>query len=392
MDPLPLPLPLGTAGPDRAIESKESEMTDATGQSIISSDSHVLEPHDLWQNYSPKEFHDRVPRLVRGPEFDRMEGEGFESDLMAMRPEIRGESEEDIRKHGRWEEVFQGGYDPHQRVKDLETDGVDAEVLFPTTGMSFYPIQDDELRWTLFRAYNTWLHDFCSAYPDKFKGIAILDDDVDQATAELERCREMGHVGAMVPLFPSTTYRDRSFDRLWECASELQMPLNLHSSTFRDQSKSFFNITAFTDRLLNTPYQVQHVLFDLMFSGVFDRFPTLKVVSTENDAGWAGHMAERGDYWFHRQLKLAAAEEVVCTNPPSFYLHRNVFHAFMRDRTAVLAHEVIGTESLMWGNDFPHYISTWPYSQELIEEYKKYVDPPTHAKIFCDNVRALYQF
>jgi predicted TIM-barrel fold metal-dependent hydrolase len=367
-------------------------MPDATGALVISSDSHVLEPHDLWQQYSPGEFADRVPRLIRGDDFDRLVGEDFQSDLMAMRPEIRGEPEDAVRQRGRWEDVFRGGYDPAQRVKDLETDGVDMEVLFPTTGMSFYPIADQDLRWTLFRAYNTWLSDFCGVYPERFKGIALLDDDVDLALAELRRSKGLGHVGAMLPLFPSVTYRDPGYEPLWAEAEALQMPLNLHSSTFKDKSRSFFNITAFTDRVLNTPYQIQHVLFDLIFSGVFDRFPNLKIVSTENDAGWAGHMAERGDYWFHRQLKLAAADEVVCLNPPSFYLQRNVFHAFMRDKTAVLAHEVIGSESLMWGNDFPHYISTWPYSQELIEEYRKYVDPTTHAKIFSGNVRALYQF
>lgn len=362
---------------------------------IISADSHVLEPHDLWQNYAPKEFRDRVPRLVRGETSDALVGEEFESKLMGMRPEMKGESEEDVPLEGRWEEVFKGGYDPHQRINDLAVDGVDAEVLFPTTGMSFYPITDPELRWALFGAYNDWLRDFCSAYPAKFKGIAMLDiDNLDRAVAELERAKALGHVGAMLPLFPGDeqTYRDQPFDRLWAKAVELEMPLNLHSSTFKDKRKSFFHIKSFTDRLLNTPYQIQHVLFDLIFSGVFDRYPALRIVSTENDAGWAGNMAERGDYWWHRQLKLAAADEVVCKHPPSYYLHNNIRHAFMRDRTAVLANEVIGSDALLWGNDFPHYISTWPYSQELIDEYRKYVDPATHAKVFSGNVRSLYHF
>jgi predicted TIM-barrel fold metal-dependent hydrolase len=362
---------------------------------IISADSHVIEPHDVWVNYTPEAFHDRVPRLVRGSEFDKLLGEEFESQLMAMRPEIKGENPDTISANGRWEDVFVGGYDPHQRMKDLAVDGIDAEVLFPTTAMSFYPITDSELRWGLFRAYNSWLHDFCREYPNNLKGIGILNHDtVDLAISELERCKELGHVGVMIPLFPgdTLTYRDAALDPLWERAADLQMPVNLHSSTFRDRSKSFFNIVSFTDRLLNTPYQIQHVLFDLIFSGVFDRYPGLRIVSTENDAGWAGNTAERGDYWWHRQRKLAAADEVVCTNPPSYYLHQNVRHAFMRDRTAVLAHEVIGTDTLMWGNDFPHYISTWPYSQDLIDEYRKYVDPTVHAKVFCDNVRALYRF
>jgi uncharacterized protein len=370
-------------------------MSKAHGELIISADSHVTEPHDLWVNYTASEFHDRVPRLVRGDQFDKVVGEEFESQLMAMRPELKGEDPDAIRAMGRWEDVFPGGYDPHQRIKDLAVDGIDAEVLFPTAGMSFYPITDPELRWALFRAYNTWLHDFCAEYPDTFKGIALLNHDtVDLAVDELGRSKDLGHVGAMIPLFPgdAVTYRDRQLDVLWQAAADLEMPINLHSSTFRDRTKSFFNIPSFTDRILNTPYQTQHVLFDLIFSGVFDRHPDLKIVSTENDAGWAGNMAERGDYWWHRQLKMAAADEVVCKHSPSYYLHNNIRHAFMRDRTAVLAHDVIGTDSLMWGNDFPHYISTWPYSQDLIDEYRKLVDPSVHAKVFSGNVRALYNF
>ena len=360
---------------------------------VVSADSHVVEPHDLWQRYAPAEFQDRVPRLVRGETCDKLVGEDYVGDVGLLAGCLR--KDEDVRVEGRWDEdVFPGGYDPHQRVKDLEIDGVQAEILFPTIAMAFYPIPDVTFQWELFKAYNTWLADFCGEYPMQLKGIGMLNHEtVDLAIAEMIRCKELGHVGVMIPLFSgeSVGYRDPALDPLWAAAAELELPVNLHSSTFRDKSKGFFSLTSFTERLLNTPIQIQRTLFELIFSGVFDRHPNLKVVSTENDAGWAGHMAERGDYWWNRHRKLIV-DEVACTQEPSFYLHQNIRHAFMRDRTAILSRDVIGIHTLMWGNDFPHHISTWPHSQDLVEEYRKDLDPAEHEQLFCSNARDLYRF
>jgi predicted TIM-barrel fold metal-dependent hydrolase len=217
---------------------------------------------------------------------------------------------------------------------------------------------------------------------------------VELAVAELERSHRLGLVGGMVPLFSgeSVTYRDPGLEPLWAKAAELHMPIHFHSSTFRDKSRSFFNLKSATDRLLNTPYQIQHVLLDLIFSGVFDRHPDLRLVSAENDAGWAAALAERGDYWWQRHRQILPEGEIACVEPPSAYLARNIRLTFMRDRSAILARDVIGTATLMWGNDFPHHISTWPHSHDLIDEYRKDLDPSEHALVFGGNVQALYGF
>ena len=361
-----------------------------TGFDVISADSHVIEPHDLWQRYADPAYRDRVPRLVRGDDHDLLVGEDYEGHIGLLSGVLRkGEA---VKVDGRWDDdVFPGGYDPHQRIRDLALDGVSAEVLFPTVGLAFYPIADQGLLWSLLRAYNSWLADFCGEYPDQLFGIAMLTaEDVGAAVAELRRCKDLGHVGAMLPLFGGD-YRDRALDQLWATAADLELPINLHSSTYRDKSQSFFGQSSFTDRMLNTPYRIQHVLFDLLFSGVFDRHPGLVVVSTENDAGWAAHAVERGDYWWHRQRSLVPGDEIVCQHEPSWYFHRNIRHAFMRDRTAVLARDLIGMDSLMWGNDFPHHISTWPNSQDLVEEYRRDLNAEEHEKLFAGNARAVYK-
>jgi predicted TIM-barrel fold metal-dependent hydrolase len=358
---------------------------------VISADSHVIEPHDLWQQRVDAEFRDRVPRLVHDEDTDRLVCDQADLPPVGLLAGCaRGDDE--VR---RWDEdVFVGGYDPDVRLGDLERDGVDAEVLFPTIAMQFYPIQDITFQWQLFRAYNTWLaEDFCASHPERYKGIAMLNhEDTDVAVAELKRSRDIGLSGVMVPLYAGeeNPYYDPRFDDLWEASVEYGMPINLHAATTRDKSKSWDKGTP-VDGILST-YQVQHVLMDMILYGLFDRFPDLTVVSAESDVGWAGNLLERADYWWQRFRKLASRKYAICDRPPSGYWHANVRVTFMRDRTGVLAREVIGTEVMMWGNDFPHHVSTWPNSQAVLGEH--FDDQPDEVRqaIVRDNVRALYDF
>jgi predicted TIM-barrel fold metal-dependent hydrolase len=124
--------------------------------------------------------------------------------------------------------------------------------------------------------------------------------------------------------------------------------------------------------------------------GLFDRFPELMVVSAENDAGWAGHMLESADFRWSRGHHRSAGPR--SKRLPSYYFHRNVRLTFMRDRTAILAREVIGLQTLMWGNDFPHNNSTWPHSKEVLDWH--FHDQPEEVRqaVVRDNVRALYHF
>jgi hypothetical protein len=130
---------------------------------IVSADSHVIEPHDLWQRLIEPEFRDRAPRLVRDDDTDRLVCDQAELPPVGL---LAGcaRGDDDVRWEGRWEEdVFVGGYDPKVRLDDLSRDGVDAEVLYPTIGMQMYPVADADFQWALFRTYNTWLGESSAA-------------------------------------------------------------------------------------------------------------------------------------------------------------------------------------------------------------------------------------
>jgi len=361
----------------------------------LSADSHVIEPPDLWSKYLPAALVDRAPTVVHEADTDRIVCDGEELAPVGLLAGCYRRSE-DVRLEGRWDDdVPAVGYEPGPRLEAIEADGVAGEVLFPTLGMHVYPIKDRELQWGLFRGYNDWLADFCAYAPDRFKGIAmLLHEDVDASVAELQRSRDRGHAGVMVPLWTGeeNPYHDRRYDRLWAAAVEAGMPVNMHTSTTRDRSKAWNKGNAVDNWVLKTS-QIQHAILEMIFYGLFDRFPELVVVSAENDAGWAGNVIERADFWWARNRKVyAGGDTVVCTHEPSYYFHRNIKMTFMRDRTAVLANEVIGIGSLLWSSDYPHHVSTWPRTPEVLDEMFRGVPDATRRAIVHDNTRDLYGF
>jgi predicted TIM-barrel fold metal-dependent hydrolase len=236
--------------------------------------------------------------------------------------------------------------------------------------------------------------EFCAAAPDRFKGLGmLLHEDVETSVGELERCSHLGLSGVMVPLWTGedNPYHDEAYFPIWAAAVELGMPVNIHTSTPRDPSKAWS-----AGREGGWVFKIEHVehaLVDMVLRGLFDRFPDLSVVSAENDAGWAGTVLERTDFWWRRHRKVyAGGEAAVCTRVPSDYFRTNVRMTFMRDRAAVLARRTIGVECLMWGSDFPHHVSTWPRSREVLDDHLAGVPDEEREAIVAGNVRRTYRF
>jgi predicted TIM-barrel fold metal-dependent hydrolase len=196
----------------------------------------------------------------------------------------------------------------------------------------------------------------------------------------------------MLPLYPGQehSYSSRYLDPLWREAADLEMPVNLHTATSREKSKDFRAVTP-TDIILDT-VQIQRVLLDMILSGLFDRIPGLKIVSAENDVGWAGSMLQRADVWFQRNRQIMRDATTICTRPPSEYFHENVKVTFMEDRAGILAREIIGPDVLMWGSDFPHHASTWPDSICVLDDQFAGQSAEDRLRITRDNAKQLYKF
>ena len=367
---------------------------------VISSDSHIVEPPDLWTSRLEQKFKDRAPRIIRGEDGNDW---WFCEDvrLMSMaggtQTGVRFEEPELLSMMGTFENVRPGGYIPEEHVKDMEADGVDAGVLYPTTGSPLYRnIKDSEFLSALFRAYNDWLADFCKPFPDKLKGIGILNiDDVQDGVREMERCANIGLAGALIPVYPpeGRGYESSEYEPLWAAAQDLQMPLSLHLGTIRPGGNEFSDIAYFLKKpsfVFNIDHWVRMSLGDMIFSGVFERYPKLNVGAVEHELSWAPHFLERMDYTYtqraHRDGWYRFKEDML----PSDYFHRNVFVGFQEDALGVRDRHIIGVDNLLWGSDYPHQESTFPRTRQILDDILADCTEAEKAKIVGGNARRIY--
>ena len=206
---------------------------------IISSDDHVFETPDLWTSRMEPKFRDRAPRVVRKEDrgdwwvCDGLQIVGSWSGAQAGK---RFEEPENLSNVDTLENVRPGGYIPDEHVKDMDIDKVDVSIIYPTVGLILYSVPDSELLTSIFRTYNDWIAEFCVSYPNRLKGIAMLNiDDIQSGLKELERCANMGLVGAMITVYPpeDRAYDSPEYEPLWAAAQDLEMPLSLHIGTNR---------------------------------------------------------------------------------------------------------------------------------------------------------------
>ena len=178
-------------------------------------------------------------------------------------------------------------------------DGVWGSCLQPSQGLFWYRIPDSALLSAICRVYNDWIAEFCKPYPDRLKGIAMLNvDDVEEASQELERCAKLGLVGAFIPVSPlaDRPYRHPIYDRFWWTAQDVGMPLLLHIGTPRGGipgCEFTMNLGELTGAgRSTTDYWVRYSLSAMIFAGVFDRYPRLRVGSVEHESRVAASLAE----------------------------------------------------------------------------------------------------
>jgi predicted TIM-barrel fold metal-dependent hydrolase len=354
---------------------------------VISADSHVREPVDLWQRYMEPAFRERAPRLVSEAEGDYWHFDGHAPmPVRANNPptEIGGQPSTSVR----YADYHPGGWDPDRRIADMDRDGVSADVLYSSLCMDVYQLEDVPYVNACFRAYNRWLADYCGRYPDRLKGIGLATvEDVEAAIAELPRMRDLGlaGVGIGIEISDALDYDHPRYDPFWAAAEAQGLPVSFHSLTAKRPTWSSRIMVDYAAM----PNWVQRAVGAMIFSGVFERFPNLTVISVESDAGWIGNWLERADHVFGRYRN---AHGTTLKEPPSFYFKRNVKATFMRDRCAMLQREVIGVDVLMWSNDYPHIDSTWPDSRSVIARDMGDLSEADRRRILGGNAADLYGF
>ena len=278
----------------------------------------------------------------------------------------------------------------------METDGVSAEVLYPTLALRLFSIADPALQEACFRVYNDWLVEYARVAPERLVGIACISMwDIDRAVQEMARCRNAGLRGALIWEVPNPDlpFRAPHYDPVWAAAQELDMPVNLHILTTGAERPPLPGASAQMNRLytnVNTRIaEISGALFDFVAGGILQRYPGLKLVMVENEIGWIPFYLQQLDYYYFVKSGKPM-EGVPIARLPSEYFARQVYATFFNDPIGgqLLAHW--GQDNCMWSNDYPHGNSTWPNSRQVITRDLGHLTPAIRAKVLSENVARLY--
>jgi predicted TIM-barrel fold metal-dependent hydrolase len=305
-------------------------------------------------------------------------------------------------------------WDSAARLRELEDDGVVAEVLFPNTIPPFFPSgnlllrpptkQEYELRWAGLRAHNRWMVDFCNDTPGRRAGMAqIMLNDVDDAVAEVEWAAEHGLFGGVLlpgvppdcdlpPLFAP------DYDPIWAACQDLSMPVNNHSGSAGPAAGPY--VASMAVFMLELAWFSHRVFWHMVLGGAFARFPGLKLILTEQASGWVPGVLATLDHQYSRLADPNTAEShfgagLVEQVPekPSYYWENNCYAgaSFFRPSEAPLRYE-IGLSKIMWGQDYPHTEGTYPYTTEALRNTFAGIPSGEVAKMIGLNAADVYGF
>jgi uncharacterized protein len=281
--------------------------------------------------------------------------------------------------------------DPHLRLKDMERDGVDAEVIFGILGAATR-LSDHDAAKEMFRIYNDWLKDFCRHYPDRQIGLACLPyGDIDAAVKEVHRVAKMGIRGLelscswdMDPMWHPV------WEPLWKAVSDVGLPLHFHtfpstSSAARDKATGLAKRAALFVGVSGFQMNLVNILAALIGAAVLERYPNLRIGFGESGIGWIPYALDRMDFEWEDRFR-----DLGLTMKPSDYWRRQCKGTFQFDRIGTKLIEEMGVESLMWGSDYPHADGVWPESSKYIEEQFGHLPAEYAHKITCENAGKFY--
>lgn len=361
-------------------------------QLCISADSHVVESEEFFLPLQTR-FGDKAPRMVTvnpdlGPQLDLGNGKlgiGLSGFLMADVDFTRPDIVELYRKG--YGLARPGCYDVAERLKDQALDGINAEVLYPSVLFNVYQVEDVEVIKATFSLYNDWVADYCRGAPDRLFPLACVQlFDLDEAIAEMHRAKKLGHVGLCIPATapPDRLYADPYYNRFWEAAQDLRMPLTMHIFTGATPNHGL------PFRQAGSPLAFAGVMFtiaDLIQSGACERYPELKFVITEFETGWTAIMLKRLD-WNYVRGNLR--KTLGLPRKPSDYWRRNFRITFEDDALGIRTRDQIGTETILWGSDYPHGDSVFPHSREVLSTVLADCTPDERYQMTVENVVKLY--
>jgi len=356
---------------------------------VISADSHITEHPDTYIKHIDPKWRDRAPKMVNSKEKgDLFIIEGMSRPIAMGLVAAAGKDPEELTESGvTFDELHRSGWDPKARLGDQDRDGVAAEVIYPTVGMMLCNHADFDYKKACFDAYNRWIAEYCGENPARLLGCGqTAMRSPAEGIADLEAIKALGLRGVMMPGMPAEEdYDSAIYDPFWEAAIEMDLPLSFHILTTKSGPTRGPRINTFLSIIRGN----QDIMGTLIFGGVFERFPDLKIVCVEADAGWIPHYMYRMDHAYKRHRNWLAPG-ISLSKKPSEYFSENIYSTFQDDWVAFRMANDMNWRRLMWANDFPHSDSTWPWSQQMLAEHTQHLTAEQRRAILCGNVAELY--
>ncbi|MGE0822916.1 MAG: amidohydrolase family protein [Candidatus Binatia bacterium] len=363
---------------------------------VISADSHFVEPPGMWAERMDKKFRDRAPHTVKG--LNGKEGEWFVCENIT--PMLvagffgAGVPSPELPAHNKkgFNEAPKSVWDASYRIADQDRDGVLAEVIYTSMGMPLFGLDDADLRAACFRAFNDWATEYCQYDLNRLIPLGLITlEDIPAAVTELQRIAKKGMRGAMIWAEPpdERPYSHADYEPFWAAAQDLNMPLSLHILTARGGTGA--NQASGRDFLLSIAtlhHQIERSLSVMVFGGVLEKFPNLKIVSAENDVGWMAYFMYRLDTV---QNRLGAVGGLKLPMRASDYIKRQVYATFIADPVFADSLHRYGPDNIMWSSDYPHTAATFPRSQEIIAKRFSHLAEEDRRKIVHDTAAKVYR-
>ena len=393
---------------------------------VISADCHVdlcWLPPELFVASASRNLRDRMPFVTEGPTGPvwKTKGGANLGHVNGMGSAGRQYTPGKIHRADRMAEtgLYEDGKrgirrltNPELRIKDQDRDGVQAEVLYGVLGATGR-LNDPDAAVEVMRIYNEWLADFCSVHPERFAGLAsIPNNPIEAAIDEVKRVAKRGALRGL-DIANSSDLKplwDPYWNPLWEVINDSGLPLHFHTvgGYAPDHIKKIQMIgsdptraelpgmpevelpvarAAFASHISQFQVNMANVLTSIIFAGVLERYPKIRLVLGESGIGWIPYVLWRMDGEWEDQFK-----DLALKMPPSGYWKRQCWATYQTDPIGIKLVDELGADKIMWGSDFPHPDGVWPDSQEYIQRELGRLPADIRRKIVCDNAAKLYGF
>ncbi len=379
---------------------------------VIDADSHWCEAPDLFTKRAPAAFRDRVPRVeeVDGQPtwvFDGHPVGRYSAGGVIGRD---GAKESAHRALFEWthDEIHVGAYDPEVRLGVLDECGIDAQIIFPSTiglgGQDLGAADDPVLRRLAIEIYNDGMAEIQADSGDRLLPLPLMPAwDVDECVREAKRIAGLGARGVNMTSDPqdlgAPDLANRAWDPFWEVCSEMKLPVHFHIGA-SVTGMTFYGKYPWESHADNTKLAIggtllfignARVVTNLILSGMFDRYPELKMVSVESGVGWIPFILEALDY----EMSENAPQELShMAKLPSEYFKSNLYATFWfennRNKLPDLV-EAVGEDNILFETDFPHPTCLYPSPLETVAVKMETLAPEARRKIFGENARKLYR-